>query len=213
MSTAISGARGRGCLGGDLRDRGGELVVVRRAAAEQQAESGVVVGHPPEVGPEPELGLALAVGGLGRRLGDRIEQAVADLVEQRLVQVALRVEVLVQHRLGDTRGLGHVVHRRAVEAGRREDLERDIEDLFASGGGRKSLGHCYWMVTGITSFGQRPFSRSSRSAALTAYPTMIDGASSTQPMMNAMMTSVAIVELKPSTNAMTNSAIASATKR
>ncbi len=47
------------------------------------------------------------------------EQPVTDLVEQRPVQLALRVEVLIEHRLGDPRRLGDVVHRRAVESGQR----------------------------------------------------------------------------------------------
>ena len=49
--------------------------------------------------------------------------------------------MLVQHRFGDTGGVGDVVHRRAVEAGPAEHLERDVEDLFpARGRGQTGVG-------------------------------------------------------------------------
>ena len=65
----------RGGLGGDLAHRVVELLVAARAGAEQEAERVVVLGDPSEVRPESEFGLALAVGGLGRGLGDVAEQA------------------------------------------------------------------------------------------------------------------------------------------
>ena len=60
---------------------------------------------------------------------------------------------------------------------------------------------------------QKPRSRSSRSAAFTAYPMMIDGASRVHPITKVTMTDVAIAEENPTANAMKNSAIASATNR
>ena len=71
-------------------------------------------------------------------LAMRVEQTVSDLVEQGQVQLALGIEVLVEHRLGHPGGVGDVVHRRAVVPWRGEDLERDVEQLFPSGGGGQS---------------------------------------------------------------------------
>ena len=118
----------------------------------------------------------------------------SDLVDQGEVQVLLRVEVLVEHGFGDAGDLGHVVHRGAVVAVAGEDLDRHIEDLLAAFAGGKSGAHNgYPRVTGEGSGpdagprfpvngsftgrrsgrseafgGQRPRSRSSRSAAFTA---------------------------------------------
>ena len=77
---------------------------------------------------------ALPSGGLAGGLGDPGDELVADVLEQRQVQLALRVEVLVEHRLGHAGGLSHVVHRRAVEALASEDLEGDLEQLLTAGG-------------------------------------------------------------------------------
>ena len=54
-----------------------------------------------------------------------------DGVEQREVEVELAGEVLVEHRLGDPRALGDVVHRRGVVALGDEDLEGRLEQLDA----------------------------------------------------------------------------------
>ena len=101
----------------------------------------MVVGDPLEVRKEALLGLLATAGDPGGGLGDRGQQAVADLVEQRHVQILLGVEVLVEHRFGDAGGLGDIVHRRAVEAVSGEDLDGDIEDLFATGGSCKADAH------------------------------------------------------------------------
>ena len=140
---------------------------------EQQQERVVVVGHPLEVGQKALLGLLAAAGHPRRGLGDRRQQPVADLVEQRHVQILLGVEVLVEHRFGDPGGFGDVVHRGAMEAVSGEHLDRDVEDLFAAGGSGKSDAHtCYLRVTSTAPSVEmscyRPRSRSSRSAALTA---------------------------------------------
>jgi hypothetical protein len=59
-----------------------------------------------------------------------------DVGEHLAVQVALGSEVLVEHRLGDPGGLGHVVHRRGMEAVLAEHLEGDVEELLAPASGR-----------------------------------------------------------------------------
>ena len=108
----------------------------------------MVVGNPSEIGAEAEFGGGLAIDRIGGGFVDARSQAVADVFEQRRVQIALRVEVLVQHGLRDAGGIGDVVHGTTVEAGLREDLEGDRENLFAAGGCGESLRHCYPMVTG-----------------------------------------------------------------
>ena len=95
-----------------------------------------------------------------------MEHALADVVEQRQVQVLLGVEVLVEHGLGDAGGVGDVVHRRAVEAVLREHLHRHVEDLLAALAGGESDAHDAGQ--GNEAARHSPRSRSSRSAALTA---------------------------------------------
>ena len=108
----------------------------------------MVVGDPLEVGEESLFGLLAAAGHPRGRLGDRRQQTVADFVQQRHVQVLLGVEVLVEHRFGDTGGLGDVVHRGAVEATAGEHLDGDIEDLFTAGRCGEANAHtCYLRVT------------------------------------------------------------------
>ena len=126
----------------------GELLVAPGAAAEQEEERLAVVGHPVEVGgrsparPGPAAWPALAVA-----LAMASEQPGALLVEQGEVELALGGEVLVEHGLGDAGGLGHLVHRRGVEAVAGEHLERDVEQLLAAGGGGEALSHGYPSVT------------------------------------------------------------------
>ena len=124
------GGDGVGGFVGDVADRAAELVVTARASAVEQLELVVVLGHPAEVGLKAALGLRPAVGSVGGGLGDGREEPVADLFEQCPVQLALGVEVLVEHRFRDSCGLRHVVHRGAVEPGLAEHLERHVEDLF-----------------------------------------------------------------------------------
>ena len=138
----------------------------------------MVVLDPLEVGGEPGFGLRLAVQRAGGGLGDGLEELAADLVEQREVELALRGEVLVQHRLGDAGRVGHVVHRRAVEALAGEHLEADGEQLLPTGRGRQAGRHGYRMVTPTpgpcrrfrvpAGSGSDPRARSSFSAAFTA---------------------------------------------
>ncbi len=148
---------------GEAAYGGRELVVAPRSTAEHQAERGMVVSHPAEVTLEAQLGHRLAVSSTRRGLGDRRHEPVADLVEERPIQVTLGVEVLVEHRLGDAGRLGDVVHRRVVIAVHGERLERHREDLFTPRGSGEANGHRYHRVTI-----HRPRSRSSRSAAFTA---------------------------------------------
>ena len=100
----------------------------------------MMLGRPAEVGGESLLGAIAAVGGVTRRLRDRVEHPVAHLVEQCTVEVGLAVEVLVQHRLGDAGGLGDVVHRGPVVPRTAELVDRDIEDLLSAGVGGESGG-------------------------------------------------------------------------
>src|SRR5439155_21952843 len=111
-------------------------------------EGALVVGHEAEVGLEPRrhllAGTTRGRGGLLHLL----EQALTDVVEQLQVELTLRPEVLVQHGFGDTRGLGHLRHRRAVEALLGEHLEGHVEELAATAdGGEAGLGHGYPRVT------------------------------------------------------------------
>ena len=67
-----------------------------------------------------------------RRLGEPVEQPPAGVFEELAVERALAREVLVEHGLGDAGGLRDVVHRRVVEAGAREEVARDREELLAT---------------------------------------------------------------------------------
>ncbi len=58
-----------------------------------------------------------------------LDDRVAGAVEQREVELELAGEVLVEHRLGDARALGDVVHRRRVVALAHEHLERRLQQL------------------------------------------------------------------------------------
>ncbi len=133
------GDRGGSRLG-DAAHLAAELPVVACGSAEQQHELVVAVSDPTEVRLEPELRLLLAVRGVGGRLADGIEQALPDLVEQGAIEIALGVEVLVEHRFGDTCRLGDVVHRGAVIAGATEHVDGHIEDLLAASVSGKSGG-------------------------------------------------------------------------
>ena len=181
MSAAISGAMAWTIPFGDPAHGPAELLVAARGAAVQQHERVVVLGDPAEVGAEAELGAAAAVGGVGRAGGDGVQHARPDVVEQGLEQLALGLEVLVQHGLGDAGGVGDVVHRRVVVPGAGEHVEGDVEQLLAAGGGGQARRHRAGAaadhllpngnragVVSRRSAVQMPRSRSSRSAALTA---------------------------------------------
>ena len=72
----------------------------------------------------------------GRRVlggvGEPVEEPAAGVVEELDVQRTLAREVLVENGLGDPGGLGDVVHRGVVEAGAREEVARDREQLLAT---------------------------------------------------------------------------------
>ena len=163
MSTSINGATAFAASSVKRRTAAANSSSRRATAAEHQAERGMVVGHPAEVTLEAQLGHRLAVSSTRRGLGDRRHESVADLVEERPIQIALGVEVLVEHRLGDAGRLGDVVHRRVVIAVHGERLEGHREDLFTPRGSGEANGHRYHRV-----MIHRPRSRSSRSAAFTA---------------------------------------------
>ena len=141
MSTAISGAIAEAVS--DVILRIALVAAASRLAwvANSSRNASWSCGDPAEVGLEAELGLALAARGAGRGLRDRGDHPLADLVDQRQVEVLLGVEVLVEHRLGDAGGIGDVVHRGAVVAVAGEDLDRDVEDLLAAFAGGESGVH------------------------------------------------------------------------
>ncbi|CAB4793985.1 unannotated protein [freshwater metagenome] len=128
-------------LSGDLANCVVEFVVGLAASAEKQQERVVVVSNPTEVGLKAELGHVFAARGAGRRCIDRGQQTLADRVEQRQIEVSLRVEVLIHHRLRHACGIGDVVHRCAVITLPCENLQRDVEQLLAAGRSGKTDRH------------------------------------------------------------------------
>src|SRR5690606_13918682 len=91
-----------------------------------------------EVGAHERVHDGLAVPGRGLGVRERLEsrahrsdEGVARPVDDREVQVELRGEVAVQHRLGHERLVGDVVHRHVVVALGREQLLGDLEHLLA----------------------------------------------------------------------------------
>ena len=120
--------------------------------------------------------------------------------------------MLVQDRFGDTGRVGHVVHGRAVEALPGEDLEPDSEELFPASGSREASRHGYPMVTRAARAqrcgSHRPRAWSSFSAAFTAYPRTIAGASRSDPAIIEVTIAVTRAAVKPTRNATTNSATA-----
>ena len=134
-------------LRGDPAHRLGELGVDPRAATEQQQERLAVLGDPVEVGAKPALGALATVLGVRGGGRDRRDEPVPDVVEQCLVEVTLGLEVLVQHGLGDARGVGDVVHRGLVIPGAGERAQGDGEQLLAPVDRGQARGHAYPMVT------------------------------------------------------------------
>jgi hypothetical protein len=82
--------------------------------------------------------LLVLAAGRERRL-DLPDELVGVRGEQRLVELQLAGEVLVEHRLADARALGDVVHRGSVVALVGEDVARRVEQLGAPGAARDSL--------------------------------------------------------------------------
>lgn len=118
-----------GHFGHDPLGNGRELTVVAYRSAKEEPERSLVLGHETEVGPKPALHLLPPGSGPARLLADLLDEAQADVLQQLDVQGALVREVLVQDGLGDPGGLGHVVHRRGVEAGGGEHAAGDAEEL------------------------------------------------------------------------------------
>ena len=116
----------------------GELGIPAGSGAEQHLERVGVVAHEVEVGAEPVLDLLVGTGGIAGRLGDRLAEVSPDVGQELDEQLALRAEVLVEHRLGDPGGLGDVVHRRCVESVLGEHADRSAQQLFSSLGSRES---------------------------------------------------------------------------
>ena len=84
-------------------------------------------------------------------LGEPGEQLRAGVVEELAVERALAREVLVEHRLGDAGRFRDLVHRRVVEAGAREHLTGDVEELTATlVGGEAHRGRYTLDFNGIT---------------------------------------------------------------
>src|SRR4051812_10574834 len=69
-------------------------------------------------------------------LGDRVEHDLPALGEERVEDLFLRPEVVVDEAVRDARLVGHVGDAAGVEATRREDADRCVEDLAALVGGR-----------------------------------------------------------------------------
>ena len=117
----------------------GELPVgLPPVTPEQQTEGALVVGHELEIGGEARRHLLAGAAGGGRGLLDLLEQALADVAEELEVELALGAKVLVEHGLGDARGLGDLGHRGPVEAALGEHLEGDVEELAAALNGREA---------------------------------------------------------------------------
>ena len=114
-----------------------EFGIATRAATKKQLERVVVVMHPLEIRDEAELGALASLGGGDSRIGDRGEKARASLFDEGQIQLSLRGKVLVQHGLGDARGLGHVVHGCLVVPLTSEHIHRNGEQLLTSFGGRQ----------------------------------------------------------------------------
>jgi hypothetical protein len=110
----------------DLRvGRVAEQRAPRLAVGLDEPEEGV------DAGAQPLLPAPAAVGG-GREEAEDLGRVG---LEQRGVQDALGLEVLVDERLRDARGVGHVVQRRAVVAALGEGRLRGGEDHLAPLGG------------------------------------------------------------------------------
>jgi len=136
---------------GDPSDLFGEFGVMSSCAAEEESEPVMVGCHPSEVCEESEPRLRLSVISIGCRLGNRRSHTGAHLVEERREKVALGIEVLIQHWFGHSGGFSDLVHRGAVIAGASEDLERNVEDLFAPGrGGETGMSHGNVMLGAIS---------------------------------------------------------------
>ena len=114
---------------------------------EEQIEGRPVVVDPGEVGVEAMLELLAGGGLVHRRLGDHAGQVRADLGEQLQEQLAFGGEVLVEHRLGDARRLGEVVHRGRMKPPLAEDIEGHAQQLAAAGCGGKAHGLRIAVVT------------------------------------------------------------------
>jgi len=80
-------------------------------------------------GGETGLDLLARPRGRGGGLGDGLHEPGAHVVEELEIESPLRPEMLVQHGLRDTGGLGDVVHRRDVEPVGGEGLECHVEKL------------------------------------------------------------------------------------
>jgi hypothetical protein len=72
--------------------------------------------------------------GVGERRVQALDQLVDVRLEHRPVELALRVEVLVQERLRDARALGDLIERGSVIAALGERLARGLEDQRAAVG-------------------------------------------------------------------------------
>lgn len=157
-------------VGGDQRfDRvgdesgvlGSSSVEIRIAAGtttEEKLERVVVVVHPVEVCEKPEFGSLAPVARLEVSIGHGLEKAPARFVDESEVQLAFGREVLIEHGFGDTCCFSDIVHRCLVVPVTREDVECDIQELFAARGGCQTgghgmvtvaAGHTFWVVGSV----------------------------------------------------------------
>ena len=79
---------------------------------------------------KPAMCVQLLVGGdlLGVRVADRLEQDVPALQEERVEDLVLGLEVVVDEPVGDARLVGDVRHPARVEALAREHAHGGVED-------------------------------------------------------------------------------------
>ena len=111
--------------------------VAAQVGAEDQPVGLALARDEVEVRRDGRLHPLLVVGGGRQRRVDLPDQLVGVGGEQRLVELQLAGEVLVENGLADARALGDVVHRGGVVALRGEDVARRHQQLRAPGAARE----------------------------------------------------------------------------
>lgn len=121
----------------DLR----KLRVESGAGTEQHKERVLAFGDETEVGVEALLDLITWAGCGGSSGQDGLLELAAHVAEQLDEQLALRAEVLIEHRLCDPGRLGDLVHRRATEPVLGERRQGAVQQLSATFGCGQAHGH------------------------------------------------------------------------
>ena len=115
-----------------LDDRG-RLRLAAQVGLEHQPEGLALAGDEVEVGRHRAVHPVAVVRGRLDRPAQPVDQLLGVGGEQRVVEVELAREVLVQHRLAHPGALGDGVHRGGVVALRGEDIAGRAEQLHAAG--------------------------------------------------------------------------------